>query len=158
MMTVQKQIHPMTCQCWVCYMIMVEGKYWNQSVTMPVSSSIHLETFPFSTQYHRWKQRYGESTLCRHIYSSHITKNIIEWHTDAEKLQSGKPKLLITNIYILWKIDAATNITTNWTGPRDVTSRTKLASRKSLSANHMIKNQCYRLPESSCSSTGNLPR
>jgi len=35
----------------------------------------------------------------------------------------------------------------------DVTSRTKLARRKRLSTNHMIKNQSHRLPEGSCSGT-----
>lgn len=53
---------------------------------------------------------------------------------------------------ILCEIDTAIDITSNGTTSRNVSSRTKLASRKRLSTNHMIKNQRYSLSKSCCSS------
>lgn len=85
------------------------------------------------------------------MYAEKTTEPIYGYYMQKKQLSSD-----VQANSILWKMDAATNITSDWTSSRDITSRTKLARRKRLSTNYMIENQGYRLPEGSCSSTGKL--
>lgn len=90
------------------------------------------------------------------LYFLTITKiSNINIETQIKRKRAGKPKTLtFMRIDILWEIDTAIDVTGNRTRSRNLTSRTKLACRKWLSTNHVIKDQGYCLPKGSCCSTG----